>query len=370
MKNFCALPFHHLDIKTNGDYNVCCFHQVPAKSVQNINHSAHISWFESEYLNEVRDSFTKDQRHPGCHQCWQREDAGFISLRQRNEKEYRILGINVNDPAIKNVEIDLGNLCNLKCLMCNESSSSSILAENKRLKINQIEQSDLTWSDNAFENLQKILDQRPQIVNIRGGEPFYNKKLLEIVQNITEDCARSMVLHITTNATVWSEKWKQALSKFRLVRIMLSLDAVGDLYEYIRYPADWTTVEKNISEMSLMPNFKLLVHCVGQNLNISQIGDLISWCSQRKLYLEFENIVSPSYLCIENLPDYQKQQAISNLMNLDRETYPIHISDFIGSSINKLSSNGFDAKKWDEFVSNISMRDQIRGNDYRDFIKE
>ena len=371
MKNFCALPFHHLDVRTNGDYNVCCHHRLPKKHVLNINHSSYNSWFESEYLQEVRNSIVKDLRHPGCQQCWQREDSGFSSMRQRTAKEYRILGINTNEPSIKNVEIDLGNLCNLKCLMCNETNSSSILAENQRLNISQHKQSDFKWTDDAFQNLQQILDQNPRVVNIRGGEPFYNNKLLEIVQNISNDRSKSMVLHITTNATVWNQEWKQALSKFRLVRIMISLDAVGDLYEYIRYPASWERVQQNVSEMSLMPNFKLLVHCVGQNLNIAHIGDLIDWCQQKKLYLEIESISYPHYMSIENLPDSHKKQVIDNLTKLlNHREYPKHICNFITSSIDSLCSSVFDAEKWREFSSNISMRDRLRKNDYRDFIKE
>lgn len=369
MDNFCALPFHHLDIRTNGNYSVCCVHHVPTEKILNINHHDHDDWFKSDYLQEVRDSFKKNQRHPGCRQCWEREDAGFPSLRQRTEKEYRILGIDTSVPMIKNVEVDLGNLCNLKCLMCNENNSSAILAENTRLNINKKTQNDFKWGDNALHNLEKILNQSPRVVNIRGGEPFYNNKLLEIIQNINEDRARPIVLHITTNATVWNEEWKQALSKFRLVRIMLSIDAIGDLYEYMRYPANWNEVEKNISDMCQMPNFKLLVHCSVQNLNITHLGDVVEWCDQRNLYLDLENVIIPHYFKIENLPESQKKQAIDNLKKLNLEKYPDHVSKFIISSIELLSSTEFEPNMWKEFCYNISMRDRLRGNSYQTFIK-
>jgi molybdenum cofactor biosynthesis enzyme MoaA len=370
LKNFCALPFHHLTVKTNGDYNICCQHRVPKTKAKNINYFSHDDWVESEYLNKVRDSFINDQRHPGCQHCWQGEDAGFVSYRQRIEKEYRILGVDTNNPSIKNVEVDLGNLCNLKCLMCFETESSAILAENTRLKINQHNQSDFKWEDTAFDNLKRILDLGPQIINIRGGEPFYNSKLLEIVENIDQDRAKKMVLHITTNATLWNAKWREALSKFRLVRIMASVDAVDDVYEYIRYPAKWAEVKKNILEMSKVSNIKLLIHAVAQNLNISSIDALIEWCLENKLYLEFDNIIHPAYLSMTNLPDYQKKQAIDRLSVLLRNQYPLHISKFIENSIKVLSTTPFDPILWQNFHTNISLRDQIRGNSYRDFIKE
>jgi MoaA/NifB/PqqE/SkfB family radical SAM enzyme len=357
-------------ISTKGDYHVCCEHKTPADHVLNIKQSSADDWNSSEYLNEVRETFLKDQRHPGCQQCWQREDSGFSSMRQRTYDEYQILGINVSKPKIKNVEIDLENLCNLKCLMCNENSSSAILAENQRLKINKIEQRDINWSSLAFENLQKILDQGPHVINIRGGEPFYNKNLLKLVQNIPIDQARSTLLHITTNATIWNEKWQEALSKFRLVRIMCSIDAIQELYEYLRYSADWNSVSKNILTMNKLSNVKILVHCVVQNLNISHVGDLIHWCQDNGIYLEFESIITPSYLQIQNLPESQKKYAISYLSNLCLKKYPDHIATFIDSSLSLLNDSKFDPTLWKEFVSQISMRDHIRDNDYRQFIKE
>ena len=370
MKNFCALPFHHLMIENNGEYRVCCMHKTSANHVLDINQSSADKWITSAYLNEVRETFLKDERHPGCQQCWQREDSGFSSLRQRTYNEYKILGINVSNPKIKHVEINLENLCNLKCLMCSEHNSSAILAENRRLKINKIEQRDMNWSSKEFENLQKLLDQGPRVISVRGGEPFYNKNLLRLIQNMPVNKARSSLLHITTNATIWNEKWQEALSKFRLVRIMCSIDAVQELYKYVRYPADWNSVSKNILAMKKFPNVKLLLHCVAQNLNISHVGNLINWCQDNEIYLEFEFLITPSYLQMQNLPIPQMQYAKSHLSNLLLQKYPDHITTFISSSLSLLNDSKFDPVLWKEFVSQISMRDNLRGNDYRQFIKE
>jgi len=370
VKNFCALPFHHLMIASNGDYRICCMHKSPTNHVLNINQSSEDEWNSSAYRTEVRETILRDQRHPGCHQCWQKEDLGFSSMRQRSYNEYKILGINVSDPKIKNIEINLENLCNLKCLMCHEDNSSAILAENKQLKINKIEQHDINWSLKALDNLQKILDQGPHVINIRGGEPFYNKKLLKLIQNMPVEKARSSLLHITTNATIWNEKWQEALSKFRLVRIMCSIDAIQELYGYMRYPADWNLVSKNILIMNKLPNVKLLIHCVAQNLNISHVGDLIDWCQDNHIYLEFDPLIVPSYLQIQNLPTSQRKYAISHLSDLSSKKYPDHITKFINSSLSLLNDSKFDPTLWKEFVSQISMRDNLRGNDYRQFIKE
>lgn len=369
MNNFCALPFNHVMVRPNGNLDICCTHQTPVDKRININTHNYTHWLDSDYVQDVRKSFLSDNRHPNCARCWKREDQGFDSLRTRSHKEYTMLPDRA-DRMIKNIEINLGNLCNLRCLMCNENNSSAILSENLKLGINKITQADMTWNDLGYSNLQKILEQRPYVVNIRGGEPLYNKKLLEIVTDIPAAQARDMVLHITTNATVWNSQWQDALEKFRLVRFMFSVDAVGELYEYIRYPASWSLVESNIKSIMSLPNTKCLVHCVGQNLNISSILPLIEWCDTNSIYLEIEQLTFPDYLQMTNLPVPQKKAALQHLNCVSHHQLAPHLEKFINSTLILLEKTQFDVFLWKAFVANISLRDHLRGNSFRSFIME
>jgi molybdenum cofactor biosynthesis enzyme MoaA len=335
----------------------------------NINRHSHEHWLASQYVTDVRQSFVADHRHPGCVQCWQREDAGFSSLRTRAMKEFSILPTRPDRP-IRTVEIDLGNLCNLRCLMCDEKNSSAILAENVRLGVNSIQQTDIAWQSTGYDNLQKLLDQRPYVVNIRGGEPFYNKDLLSLINNIPAAHAKDMLLHVTTNGTTWSERWQKALAKFRLVRIMFSVDAVGPLYEYMRFPASWQAVEQNIQIMRRLPNVKCLVHAVCQNLNVANLGPLITWCAENDLYLEIESLTTPDYLQMQNLPPAHKAYALTHLDELITTTLSPQIMEAVRSARNVLSGSRYDPTMWQLFKKNIVMRDTIRGNSFEMFIKE
>ena len=367
-KNFCALPFHHVVVRTNGNFNVCCNHKM--NNQMNINTTTVEEWRNSDYINQVQQSFLQNQRHPGCASCWHTEDQGFTSLRQRMAKEFEILKIDVEQKSLTNVEIDLTNLCNLKCLMCSESESSAVLAENIRLGINRHSQKDFQWSEQALENLQELLACRPKVVNIRGGEPFYVKQLLKIIESIPENVARSMVLHITTNATVWTEHWQQALSKFKLVRFMFSVDAVGDLYEYMRFPGNWTMTSSNIDHILKLPNVKGLVHCVIQNLNVGGIGHLIDWCQQRSLWLDIALLNTPDYLYLTNLPKSYRDSAIKHLEHI-LEKYPQEsFTAMIKNSLQMIKISEFDSETWQAFKTNIAMRDSLRGNSFERFFPD
>lgn len=366
-------------VRSDGTCQICCQHQTPKEHAVNVNRDSVDRWLTGSYVEHIRNQFLADQRPPGCAACWTHEDAGGTSMRMRSAREYEILGVDAERPRIENLEIDLGNLCNLKCLMCSEKNSSALLAENKRLGINKIDQQDMDWTDHGYDQVQALIQQRPKVLNIRGGEPFYNRRLIDIVEQIPDDLARTMVLHITTNATMWNTRWHQALGRFRLIRMMFSIDAVGDLYEYMRYPAVWSEVERNIADICQLPNVRPLVHAVVQNLNISHLGLLIDWCQDRSLYLEFEHLSRDTstgqsiteHLQISNLPPAQMTKARYALMQLSlRSDLAEHQIEFIRGCQQILERSSPDHQAWQGFRDQILPRDRIRARSYQRFIED
>lgn len=371
--NFCALPFGHTNIGTQGEFEVCCYHSTPQEYRININNKRIDHWLDSQYLQQVQKSFIDNQRHPGCNACWQREDLNLTSIRQRTAREYQILGVNKNTTYPVNIEIQLGNLCNLKCLMCNENWSSSILAENIKLKINNSQQKDFRWTDTGIQNLKDIISRGVRVLNIRGGEPFYNKDFLKIIESLPEDSCQNTILHITTNGTQWNEQWANALKKFRLVRMMFSVDAIDDLYEYIRFPGQWNQTQSNIDKIIQGKNIKPLIHCTVQNLNIGSIGKLIQWCQEKNLYLQFEQLTDPSWLELTNLPKPLKLKAIEHLSNISIHTLSDHLKQQIGSYYAQLTESlqkSDNLELWNQFQTQITLRDQCRNNSYRQFLPD
>ena len=366
------MPFNHVAIATNGDYQVCCIHPVPVEHRKNINHVSLDEWLQNPYLEDVKSAFAQDQPHPGCHSCWQKEFAGAQSLRQLQANEYKIIGAKPQQSKLLNVEAAVGNLCNLSCVMCNEHNSSAILAENRQLGIAMADQRDFSWSESAFENLQHILNCQPQVVNLRGGEPMYNKRILELIENFPSDKLNNTLLHLTTNATTWTVPWQQALSKFKTVRMMLSVDAVGNLAEYIRYPCKFDQVEHNIKQIMKCTNVKPVIHTTVQNLNIMYIGEVIAWAKNMNIYLMLDSLVHPNYLEITNLPPAVKQQAIDYLSDLLAQELASHIKSEITVYKTALTTSlqqPFDRPRWQRFVENISRRDAVRKNSHKDFLK-
>lgn len=355
-------------ISTDGQYQVCCLHHTPDTHQMNIHTHVWQDWYHGPYLQEVRAGFLSDQRHPGCASCWQREDQGLSSLRLRTKHEYQRLGVDPHQPKIKVLEVQPSNLCNLRCVMCNERYSSGLLAENKRLQINLLDQRDLRWQDQAYDKLNDILDQDIELLTVLGGEPFYNQSLMHSLAQISQSRASQCDLRIITNATVFDDAWIPILSKFRHIYVMLSIDAVGDLYEYIRYPAQWTVTQQKVDNMLARLDADFMVNCAVQNLNILHLAALIDWCQEKNLYLQLNTVIDPDYLHIANLPEHLREDAIGTLAQLIDRVSDGHVKDALLSFTAVLESSQPDQDLWAKFCLHQSRRDKLRQNSWQQFL--
>jgi hypothetical protein len=105
-----------------------------------------IGGFDAHW-NELRDGIKEEMLAGGkpaiCQSCWKKEDAGISSLRQSMIKTYKdndrwdeFLD-NIHKTKIYPVELDLklGNYCNLSCRMCSSYSSSGVAGEKDRKSV-------------------------------------------------------------------------------------------------------------------------------------------------------------------------------------------------------------------------------------------
>ena len=143
-KTFCIKPFTATCVRTDGAITLCC--KSIEQSQHNLKSSSIDGWWSSDFVKEVRTQLLNGQQPASCQICFDQEKSGITSLRQTINADYKIfgqyaektlryLGYPTHLPG--DVELQLTNLCNLKCLMCSETESSSILSENKILKINK-----------------------------------------------------------------------------------------------------------------------------------------------------------------------------------------------------------------------------------------
>jgi MoaA/NifB/PqqE/SkfB family radical SAM enzyme len=368
-KTFCIKPWTHGCIKTNGDILLCC--KSFEQTTYNLKTHTIQEWWNSDFVTNVRKQFLSNQQPDVCRGCFEQEEAGIDSLRNISNREYKIfeqyadktiahLELPKNAPI--EVELQLTNLCNLKCLTCIESDSSSILSENKKLKISTSNQKDYSITADEIKQLKEYLHTQPRLIILRGGEPMIVPEIKELLQYAADNnLTDKTIINFVTNGTRFDQQWFNILSKFKQVRIQLSVDGIDKVGEYIRYGSNWELIQKNAKWMSTIPEVNLFIHATLSNLNILSIGNLVNWCNENNYYFQYDTVIKPDQFTPSNLP--------YKLLDLARERLRT-INNPIAKQIMSISHTKFNDTYWSKFKDEITMRDQIRSNSILSVIPE
>lgn len=334
---FCVLPWMHLATNASGNLRVCCnstpgknFIKKPDGSPYKLQKDDLQEAWNSEVYTTIRNQMLSGERPEMCQRCFREEDAGLKSARIAwNDKWTRDQEYTVTPKFdIRYVDLRLGNLCNLKCRMCNPYASNMWVKEwdlvSDALSDAEYERlSNMTWPEmeKTWENLFSIADTVEEIY-LTGGEPTIIKeqhKLLDYF--INRGTANKIRLKYNTNLTNVPqhliEKWKQ----FKRVQLNCSIDAVGALDRYIRYPSNWGKIEENFENIRTLDNANIEIHCTVQMYNILRLHELIDWAEPYKHKIYFNILNHPEYLNIRVLPKALKEKVtktLSTYTHLDR----------------------------------------------------
>lgn len=358
----------HLATNASGNLRVCCnstpgknFITKPDGKPYKLNKDDLEEAWKSETYSTIRKQLLNDERPEMCQRCFREEDAGVRSARQawndkwKEDKEYT-----VDAPFdIKYIDIRLGNLCNLKCRMCNPYASNMWVKEwhlvNDALDPLEYERlSKMNWPEDekTWENLFSIANTVEEIY-LTGGEPTIIKeqhKLLDyFIQNGT---AKDIKLKYNTNLTNVPahliDKWKS----FKKVQLNCSIDAVGDLDRYIRYPSNWSKIQENFDKIIQLENSNIEIHCTVQMYNILYLSNLIEWSLPYHVKLYFNILNHPEELNIRVLPIELKKLAEQRLQ-------PYLYLEKIEGIINYMWSDDW-SDKLDKFISYTKALDKSR----------
>jgi MoaA/NifB/PqqE/SkfB family radical SAM enzyme len=326
-KTFCPLPWIHLATRPNGDVRVCCTANASgagiidvkdAGLVKDMNLKTHTvaEVWNSDFMRNVRLQMLDNKIPNSCTKCFQEEEKGITSKRNWETMVWQDrLDINsivaqtspdgslpVNIPYF---DLRLGNMCQLKCIMCSPHDSSSWIKEWKiqypKYKTVELKQ-DQGW-DSSFDYTwyQKgsFLDtMRSQATYIKelyfaGGEPLLIPEHYKILEFMVETgAAKNCILRYNSNGVELPEKLLELWNHFKQVKFNFSIDAVGDRNDYIRYPSNWRDIVTNLHRLDDTPDHIVVnIACAVQLLNIMNLPELVHW----KTSMNFKKINLPPY---------------------------------------------------------------------------
>ena len=263
-------------------------------------------------------------------------------------------------------EIHVSNLCNLKCLTCNERDSSMFHAENKILGISNAPTIDYTkFVVNTSNTVEEIIHPKLLFLDIRGGETLMVPEVKKVLNNISDDIAKNITLKIQTNGTILPDPtWTNIFKKFKNTKINVSIDAYSNDNTYVRYPSNWQKILKTI-EYFEKQNIKFIINTVVSNINILVLDKLLAWVTEKQYTNYLYTLIGPSFYQPTNLPKKLLKLAgdrLSNLKNINTSTQQL-----INLCYN---TSNFNEKKWQKFCKEIHMRDKHRNNNIVNILPE
>jgi len=363
----CQAAYHSICVNPTGTLEPCCQY-IPDYSKPTHRYNE----FE-QYINDIPAQMHLDAsagiEHAGCQKCYREEKHGWRSLRQWQNDWYPsdVTEVSVNNP-IYDLELRLGNFCNLKCIMCGPDQSSSIAAERyahheKFIKIDaRMPTGDMPyyWKEEDFKKFaQQVLTKNAQRVNITGGEPFIIPEVVKFLEMLVPR-ANDLTLSFNTNLTEVSAKLLAMLQKFKRVNINISLEGIGAMNDYVRYPSRWADIESNIQLLKKeLPQARLEINHVLQHTSVYALPGLVDFAKQHKLHVQITTVSGYPYLTLDSVPE---QDLIAFKSWAEQNT---KINQAQRSLIVSLTSTAkFDATLSQKFKEYINLLDGIRGTDY------
>lgn len=340
-KTFCIVPFIGGCIKPNGTLSACC----QSKDQTSYRYNQLDDWSNNNDMRELRRSLYNGEQHPWCQRCWTSQSAGQVSLRESYNKSLASkeivqkaqLSADNNfefSGPVQFLDLKLGNLCNLRCVMCSPESSSRILAEQLQNlqwfpQAKQLNQTDFAWPEsNEFRNAIEPHLASLQYVKFTGGEPMLNPWIEYFLARLPSSC----IVHIVTNATIIDDSKINLLKKFDQVWLTISVDATGDLYQHIRYPANWKRVSNNIEHLLVqLPQATTWFAVTVGLLSLLEIDTTLNHLCNWKDKIDLIIISDPDYLGVHAIPDILLADIERRIANVNNPIYCIQLQKIIAT---------------------------------------
>lgn len=235
------------------------------------------------------------------------------------------------------LDINFGNLCNLKCIMCSpdfsnqwynewfgywktkeigQSTKTEVKFNNQNKKwitpeLYKWHESPIWWR--KFEEMAPYLRH----IYITGGEPMITASHDEMLDRLIErNFSKNIFLEYDSNCTTINGKIISRWEKFKKVHIRASMDGINEQYELIRYPGKWKTFDENVrtlKNLMLNSNGKIELTCITSCFQISNSFDQVkadNYCKELEIPYHIRFLEGPMYMSTESLNETSKNDLI------------------------------------------------------------
>ena len=303
-KSFCVLPWTGVYIQPDGVVKNC---SINLTELGNINQTGLKPILDGAINQEIKTDMLNDVMHERCGRC-HRLDLGQQNVDQIGNRFWYLKKLKNTDMSLYDstanfqltmLDLRWKNTCNFACVFCGPDLSSRWANELKQPQ--RIDSASLSESiEYVYDNLNTV-----EHIYLAGGEPLLINENLVLLNKMLE-INPNVDLRINTNLSIVNNEIYNVIKKFNNVHWTVSIDSVGDEFEYIRYGGSWDTFIKNLSILnSDFPN-KINFNFVWCILNSSSIHHAIKFLLDQGYHentMVVNTLDEPLWYDVRNLPE-------------------------------------------------------------------
>lgn len=289
----CHAPYSSLRFSISGNVQACCFNRLlllgkyPKDNLLDI--------WNGENAKKIRDSIQNNDLGMGCGYCSEGIKTG--NYRSVGAYNYEYLKLPDNNWPVM-LDFELGNNCNLECIMCNGENSALI-----RQKRENETPYKPPYDENFVKQLEPFIHHLTE-ARFVGGEPFLieiNYKIWEKIIEINPKCK----ITVLTNGTVLNDRIRLLLAKGNF-NISVSADGISkEVYEKIRINADYNIFMQNLKffiNYSITKKNSFFWNFCPMRLNWHEIPEVFTFCNKENINIILHTIIFPPNTALWNLP--------------------------------------------------------------------
>lgn len=313
---------------------------------------------QQPYLENLKRFNRQDVLTDTCRACIDNEKFGGDSRRTAQLDFYK----DWKQTGIRGIDIHLGNLCNLACVICGPHDSTAWHQDARNLGIpilpeyqyRKHSQYDIAW----LADLEDL-----EMVHFWGGEPLMSGAHLDFMNALDRKgiLSKCRIIYNTNGTHTVDKEVLDAWSRSRLVELYFSIDDIDQRFEYQRYGANWKNLTDNLAWFQDMPihNFMFYINTVWSMLNVYYLPELIDWKNANFSQTRFGDKINLFFneadgrCCMKSLPE-----IASTALNEKLKPYPE-----LGFVENSLGHRTEDIGSFRDFINGL---DDLRGQRYSD----
>lgn len=400
--NNCVLAWIHTSAEPVGTCRSCCIAREHITyddgTIYSIADETFNEILNSNYMKKLRNDMRNGKSPKNCQTCWEDESKGKESKRLFYNNlmlnQYNLdLDWDKEPEQPVDLQIAISNVCNLKCRTCTAVYSSKWAKEAKDRKMSvwtAPTRSDVhNFETSKFWNDIDNWSQTVRRLEIMGGEPFYTKEFKRLINHLIDNgTSKNISLNLSTNGTIFDEELlDKILTNFSGLGFNISIDGIGEHFDYIRHGNNWSNVKNNLEKFhNLLLNqdkyntenrwkLSIGVTITISNLNFYYLRDIHKYFEENHPHFKVWNnsVYFPQYYSTNNIPALVKGKYLDRVVNPEKFGLPKWEENKFKNDIMPIVNHAnqvYDNESWRAFVSETNSADAYRKENFKNTFPE